>query len=621
MDEIVAVWQPVRAGVIDLAHRLRRAVTHAPRRARAIAVAVVAAACSAWSLLPDVNDVLTDWSGALSGSTTGLLTGAFSGQLGSISAGEWNIATAMTGKLGMVMGVVAVALCGVQVIAAIVAGDHARLGYAALWALIAWPATATAVWLIVKVTAAIDALAIGMLSTSGSAQDIALVFTMLLANAGNQPFMLVVWAVLLWLPSLVLSLVMAFRNYSLLLLVGFAPAAVMSQGWRALRPVVTKWAQAVVALILAKVFAAGILVLAMDLVTGSPDLGALITGMVGLWMACMSPAASMAVMGWAGGQLADAGASRAGAGARRAGQAAAAPLRSAGQNATNRLVDQATHRVRESLKARATASKPVDNPAPAAGPNSNDPGQQAAGTSGQSAGGAGAKATSGAGAAAGPAGASGAAGGAGAGAGGAAAGGAAGGASAGAAAGPVGAAVGAGAGLVKSGIDKVRGAVAGAAAQGTPDASSGQDTSAGRGGAGESGDRLRSAVAAMSGANDHLLTAPGSSGPSGAGSSGMAGAPGTAGSAGSSGTAAESVVTARTAPGGPGGGRGGGGSGEQRGGAQSAAGSNQPGPDARAADTGASRPRTAPGGGSVRRPSGPGSSSGGQSGPSLFGGR
>ncbi|WHP16600.1 hypothetical protein [Cellulomonas sp. ES6] len=617
MDEIVAVWQPVRAGLIDRAHRLRRAITRAPRRARALAVAVVAAACSAWSLLPDVNDVLTDWSGALSGSTTGLLTGAFSGQLGSISAGEWNIATAMTGKLGMVMGVVAVALCGVQVIAAIVAGDHARLGYAALWALIAWPATATAVWLIVKVTAAIDALAIGMLSTSGSAQDIALVFTMLLANAGNQPFMLVVWAVLLWLPSLVLSLVMAFRNYSLLLLVGFAPAAVMSQGWRALRPVVTKWAQAVVALILAKVFAAGILVLAMDLVTGSPDLGALITGMVGLWMACMSPAASMAVMGWAGGQLADAGASRV---TSRAGQAAAAPLRSAGQTATSRLVDQATHRVRESMKARATASKPVDNPAPATGTNSNDPGQQPTGTPGQSAGGAGAKATSGAGAPAGAAGASGAAGGAGAGAGGAAAGGAAAGASAGAAAGPVGAAVGAGAGLVKSGIDKVRSAVAGAAAQGTPDASSGQDTSAGRGGAGESGDRLRSAVAAMSGANDHLLTAPGSSGPSAGGSSGMAGAPGTAGSAGASGVAAGSVVTARTAPGGPGGGSGGGSTAE-RGGAQGAAGSNQPGPDAPAADTGASRPRTAPGGGSVRRPSGPGSSSGGQSGPSLFGGR
>lgn len=588
---------------------LRDAIHATSGRTRALFVAIAALACSAWSLLPDVNDVLNDWAGAMSSSTSGLLTGAFSGQLGSVAAGEWNVATAMTGKFGMVMGVVAVGLCAVEIIAGIITGDTHRIGYAVVWALLAWPATATAVWLIIRITGAVDQLAIGMLDSSGSAEAIALAFSTLLAGAAVQPLMLVVWAVVMWIPSLVLSLVMAFRNYSLLLLVGFAPAAVMSQGWRALRPVAAKWAQAVAALIVTKVFCAGILVLAMDLVTRVADLGAFITGVVGLWMACTAPAAAMAVMSWAGGHVSDAVASRASSAARNA----TAPARNAAGTTTNRMVDQAFSRVRESMAHRMTSTGKETNSAPKSAPAPNTkaaspsngsaaagPAKAAAGAGGPASGAA--ASTGGAGAAAG-----GAAGGAGAG----AAGGAAAGASAGAAAGPIGAIAGAGIGLAKSGVDKVRSAVAGAAAQGTPDAASGHRPDAG---AGQSGGDLRSAVAAMSSANDHMLTAPGSSHSPGSGDG--ASAPGLVGGSGGlpgGGGGSGASATIRTAPGGPGGGGAAPtpGAGESTGAAAPAS-PEQP--------SGRSSARTAPGPGTARS-SAPRTSDGTGSGPSLFGGR
>ncbi len=82
---------------LDVARRPAPSVRQNARQFVTVAAALGATvACSAFSLLPNVNDVMTAWAEAISDSATSLLRGAFSGQLGTISQQEWNIATAMT---------------------------------------------------------------------------------------------------------------------------------------------------------------------------------------------------------------------------------------------------------------------------------------------------------------------------------------------------------------------------------------------------------------------------------------------------------------------------------------------------------------------------------------------
>ncbi|MCL2787130.1 MAG: hypothetical protein FWD59_01325 [Micrococcales bacterium] len=261
----------------------------------------------------------------------GQIEAAFSADLSTVAVHEWNVGTAYMGKVGWAMVFVAIALAVWELICAAVARNTERAGRAAIMLVLAWPVTTASVWLTIKTTAAIDQLTIGALSGEMSSNRLAadmadkLLFPSLGAErqggsvvidsqvVGGELLLILVFALLLWLCSLVLTLVMAFRAFALVVLVAGAPIALMSQaGGRRFEPMRRKWIQMVAALALAKFIAALLVMVSLGLgeaslnnSTGSTgkNLAGLAVGLVGLCTACLSPKLSSMFVAFASAEL------------------------------------------------------------------------------------------------------------------------------------------------------------------------------------------------------------------------------------------------------------------------------------------------------------------------------
>lgn len=311
---------------------MRRAARHRLVRAGGLLVAIVVCSGSWWdprSWVSDaINGMLETWAGGLASLAEGMLLGAFDGSLGTLNTAEWTVATVFTGRLGAVMGVFAVAFCAIEVIAGMAGRDPMRILKGALIAMFAWPLTATAAWATIKLTGVSDSLSTAILADSPAKELAARFFAPLRALTATNPpggaIVALVFALLVLLPTVLLSLVMAFRSFGLLVAVAFAPVALMTQGWAKMRGMARGWATIVGALLVTKPLAAGIIVISLELIESVPDMGALVMGVVGLWMAAFAPVAAASLFTFAGGEVAAAqGAASAQAGRHMVGTARA----------------------------------------------------------------------------------------------------------------------------------------------------------------------------------------------------------------------------------------------------------------------------------------------------------
>ena len=210
--------QPAARG--HLTRGARRAGAH-PLAQLAVLVAVVVV-CSGFTVDPRewmkdaVDSLATAWAGDLAELAESMLLGAFDGSLGTLGAGEWSIATMFTGRLGAVMGIFAVAFCIIEVVAGTVGRDPMRIAKGAGIAVLAWPMTATAAWVTIQLTTATDRLATLMLADTPAdviaAKMLVPVKNMTVLGAGGMGMLF--FAVMVLVPTALLSLVMAFRSFA-----------------------------------------------------------------------------------------------------------------------------------------------------------------------------------------------------------------------------------------------------------------------------------------------------------------------------------------------------------------------------------------------------------------------
>ncbi len=234
-----------------------------------------------------------------------------------LSDAQWSAATFFTNRFVAVLASVTVAVAIYQVIRVLAAGRPKDAMVPVAAAVLAWPATATAVWLAIRGAGAVDNLTLAMLSTGSGNEAVGVIFSKLAAldsavpfmNAGrpeavigNNVFVAGLLSLVIWIVSIVMTLVLEFRNFALLVLIAFAPVAWMLLPAETTRAWIRSWTQMTIALILAKPVAAAVLMLAAELVvvTKADGWGAMLPGLVGLVIACASPAATLALVRFMG---------------------------------------------------------------------------------------------------------------------------------------------------------------------------------------------------------------------------------------------------------------------------------------------------------------------------------
>lgn len=260
-----------------------------------------------------VDSLLVFFANTMSTVSWMLISTAFTGNAGTIEDNEWSIATAMTSRWGLVLLIVVVALVLVQMLMSVASGNIRQAVSAFVAGLLSWPTTLVAVWLTVILTGATDRLTVGILGSGGepSSSVIGRFFSGLedlpldaVAETGSKAFLVAAMTAITALASLLLSLMLAFRNFALICLVGFSPIAFMALPMTAIRSWAAKWAQAVAALILAKPIAAGMLVLAVDLTAAADGVFQWLVGIVAMAMAAFAPVITLRLFSFMGAETA-----------------------------------------------------------------------------------------------------------------------------------------------------------------------------------------------------------------------------------------------------------------------------------------------------------------------------
>ena len=185
-----------------------------------------------------------------------LLTGAFSGLVGSMSNDEWNVAITAANRIGWIMGFVNMALCVIGALQAAAKGSVADVIKSFAMAVLAWPLTAVCISVMItmdgivgQITHKILTVPLNGVGTSDPFGDSIvsnLIGTIVKTTGGYDLIIRCVVDVVLFLAVLALAGMLAARDISLILLACVAPLPVMMTGWKVTRPAAAKWAQAVV---------------------------------------------------------------------------------------------------------------------------------------------------------------------------------------------------------------------------------------------------------------------------------------------------------------------------------------------------------------------------------------
>ncbi|MDR1188079.1 MAG: hypothetical protein LBK95_11600, partial [Bifidobacteriaceae bacterium] len=254
---------------------------------------------------------------------------AFSADLSTVSVAEWGVATSLNGKLAYVMTVVAVALAAVEITAGALRQNMAQVGRAVVLVVLAWPVTLMVTWVTVHAVAATDQLTGAMVNGAGLKIRDGLIMPMISgfgltedpdtqAIVATGTFGLgggVTLAAVLWLIGTVLTVIMAFRAFGIVVLVAALPLAFMVQsGGQAVREMRVRWIQMAVALALTKPLAALVVLVASGMLGVSSggdgfadSIATYCVGVVGLVIACAAPKLCGQFVAFAGGVVAAAG--------------------------------------------------------------------------------------------------------------------------------------------------------------------------------------------------------------------------------------------------------------------------------------------------------------------------
>ncbi|MGP7963672.1 hypothetical protein ACTVBU_10915 [Sanguibacter sp. A246] len=262
---------------------------------------------------------IEDWvNGLLEGvlnSAWGLVHAAFYST--GLTDAQWSAATFFTNRFVAVLASATVAVAAFQIIKLMIAGRSKEVLTPVVALVAAWPATATAVWLAVRTTGAVDRLVMAMLKSQSGPTAIETIYrtfagaedassisgpTVDTNTTAQNIIVFALLALIVWLVSLVLTIVLEFRNFALLVLIAFAPVAWMLLPAETTRSWIRTWTQMTVGLILAKPVAAGMLMLSGELINATADdgWGAMLTGLVGIIVTSFSPAATLALVRFAG---------------------------------------------------------------------------------------------------------------------------------------------------------------------------------------------------------------------------------------------------------------------------------------------------------------------------------
>lgn len=121
-------------------------------------------------------------------------------------------------------------------------------------------------------------------------------------TGGIGPLLLAVLIIgLMCIAAMVLFLSMAMRTFMLIVLVAFAPAALMFVGQPIMKDMVMRWFQLFFALLLAQPLAAGVIVLAVRIAanSGGGEVGLLLIASASVFFAALSPFWSMSLVSFA----------------------------------------------------------------------------------------------------------------------------------------------------------------------------------------------------------------------------------------------------------------------------------------------------------------------------------
>lgn len=280
-----------------------------------------------------IKDTLEPFIDSLTTTAWNLLAGAFTGQAAYIDNAQWGVAVAFTNKLTVVMVGFTVLAGLIQVGRKLFQGRMREAITPAILVVVAWPLTGITVWITIMSVAAVDKIVVAMLGTQSN-DSLSKLFeaATLLGTAqglgnpagGGALTANLLMLLILWVFSLVLSMVMIFRNFALIVLVAFAPLALMLIPAETTRAWSKRWAETVVALLLTKPIAAGLLIISAELVGSVSGLASALMALVGIIVACASPMAAMSLVKFTGANL----------GAEAGGDASAATTR--GARATGR---------------------------------------------------------------------------------------------------------------------------------------------------------------------------------------------------------------------------------------------------------------------------------------------
>lgn len=246
-----------------------------------------------------------------------LLTGAFSGLVGSMSNDEWNVAITAANRIGWIMGFVNMALCVIGALQAAAKGSVADVIKSFAMAVLAWPLTAVCISVMItmdgivgQITHKILTVPLNGAGTSDPFGDSIvsnLIGTIVKTTGGYDLIIRCVVDSVLFLAVLALAGMLAARDISLILLACVAPLPVMMTGWKVTRPAAAKWAQAVVGVLLSAPLSAlvimvgsGICFVSKNNPNYAESFFPALMGIATIIMACFSPKLIMPAVSFIG---------------------------------------------------------------------------------------------------------------------------------------------------------------------------------------------------------------------------------------------------------------------------------------------------------------------------------
>lgn len=246
-----------------------------------------------------------------------LLTGAFSGLVGSMSNDEWNVAITAANRIGWIMGFVNMALCVIGALQAAAKGSVADVIKSFAMAVLAWPLTAVCISVMItmdgivgQITHRILTVPLNGVGTSDPFGDSIvsnLIGTIVKTTGGYDLIIRCVVDFVLFLAVLALAGMLAARDISLILLACVAPMPVMMTGWKVTRPAAAKWAQAVVGVLLSAPLSAlvimvgsGICFVSKNNPNYAESFFPALMGIATIIMACFSPKLIMPAVSFIG---------------------------------------------------------------------------------------------------------------------------------------------------------------------------------------------------------------------------------------------------------------------------------------------------------------------------------